>query len=898
MSDTSPDRPRASSSHPQNRPPEKQISHVDVLAALPDPVFLCTAEGHVVYGNRRARELTGYSDDEFAEMNVVEDIPRHLRSVVRDKLDEVVNTGSARLVVPAPPRKDHTVLYEIRGSLVTWEGKERICGIARDISQHTAREETFREQEDAFRLLVEEVKEYAIFMMDREGHVTTWNAGAEKIKGYTESEIIGKHFSIFYPEEALEAGRTKEALDVAAREGQWIDEGWRLRKDGSRFWARVTVTALYGEDGELKGFAKLTRDLTDRRRREETLKQKNALLQLTQEVSQIANEAVHFEEALEKVTKAICNHVGWPVGHVYWLYEGETPLLVSSGIWHLQDEKQFEAFRRVTEAANFDIGVSLPGRVAARDRPIWIEDVTEDPNFVRSQKGKSLGVKGAFAVPVQRGKGSEETVAVLEFFSSERQERDEELLEAVRTVGVQLSRVAERQQTREELRQSEEHFRRLFEAAQEGISIISPRGEILDANPAALEMFGYSREDLSGLNVEQLSANSAEWRDLTETLRRQGHLRRREFRFRTAGGEEMICEMSVTVHREVKGQPVAYQCFIREITDRKRAEKALKESEEKFRALAEQSLIGIELIQDGVYEYVNPTFAEYFGYSQEELIGRSPEAVFHPEDWPKVKEKIRRRLSSEKQDAQFRARGRAKSGETLYLEVYGQCVEYQGRPALVGATLDMTEQRQLQRDALRAQEEERRKFGRDLHDGVASQLTGIRLHLGTAKQMLDDDHPAHRQVEKAIALADESGEDVRRLSRGLNPVCLEDRKLTDALKSLSENTEGGCFEQDGDLPPLSEEQKTQLYWIAQEAVTNALKYAEADEISIRLRSTSDGVVLIVEDDGRGFELSAESHGLGLRSMKYRAELLEGTFTLSSKPGAGTRIECRLQPLRD
>ena len=125
-------------------------------------------------------------------------------------------------------------------------------------------------QEEGFRLLVESVKDYAIFMLDTGGHVETWNLGAERIKGYKADEIIGKHFSIFYPPEDVAAGKTERELEIATREGRFEEEGWRVRKDGSRMWASVTITALRNPEGELIGFAKVTRDLTERREAEES----------------------------------------------------------------------------------------------------------------------------------------------------------------------------------------------------------------------------------------------------------------------------------------------------------------------------------------------------------------------------------------------------------------------------------------------------------------------------------------------------------------------------------------------------------------------------------------------------------------------------------------------------
>ncbi len=138
--------------------------------------------------------------------------------------------------------------------------------VTRDLTQRRAHEEDLRRSEERFRLLVEGVSEYAIFMLDPNGRVATWNVGAERIKGYTASEIIGQHFSIFYPEDARESGWPEHELQVAAEKGSFVDTGWRLRKDGTTFWANVTITALRDDTGHLLGYAKLTRDLTEAKR--------------------------------------------------------------------------------------------------------------------------------------------------------------------------------------------------------------------------------------------------------------------------------------------------------------------------------------------------------------------------------------------------------------------------------------------------------------------------------------------------------------------------------------------------------------------------------------------------------------------------------------------------------
>jgi PAS domain S-box-containing protein len=159
--------------------------------------------------------------------------------------------------------------------------------------------------DDAFRLLVSGVKEYAIFMLDTSGVIVSWNEGAQRIKGYREDEIVGTHFSVFYEQKDIDAGKPDWELLIAEREGQLEDEGWRLRKDGTRFWASVTITALRDSSGELRGFGKVTRDITDRKlaaervaeqQRREAAKLRdhaNRLSQLERTKSEFLNVASH-----------------------------------------------------------------------------------------------------------------------------------------------------------------------------------------------------------------------------------------------------------------------------------------------------------------------------------------------------------------------------------------------------------------------------------------------------------------------------------------------------------------------------------------------------------------------------------------------------------------------------
>ena len=248
--------------------PTSDLYELLVQSVVDYAIFMLDSEGRITSWNPGAERIKGYSAAEiigqhFSRFYTPED---QAAGVPRQVLDIAVSSG--RFATEGwRLRKDGSRFWAaVVIDPVYRDGRHvGFAKVTRDMSEQRAAQLAALESERRFRLLVQGVTDYAIYLLDPDGHVTNWNAGAARIKGYSEREIIGEHFSRFYTPEDIDIRVPWSALEKARREGRYEAEGWRVRKDGSRFWAGVVVDAIHDDDGELIGFAKITRDLTERR---------------------------------------------------------------------------------------------------------------------------------------------------------------------------------------------------------------------------------------------------------------------------------------------------------------------------------------------------------------------------------------------------------------------------------------------------------------------------------------------------------------------------------------------------------------------------------------------------------------------------------------------------------
>ncbi len=463
--------------------------------------------------------------------------------------------------------------------------------------------EALRAGEERFRLLVEGARDHAIFMLDPHGRVTSWNPGAERIKGYRADEIVGQHFSRFYPPEAVARGWPEEELRRAAAEGRFEDEGWRVRKDGTRYWANVVITALRDKAGALRGFSKITRDMTERREAEEN-----------------ARRLVEEEAARRSAEE-----------HAAALWEERERLRVTlhsigDGVITTDAEGRVTLLNPVAEA--------LTGWPAGEARGVPLEQVfhivnertrrpVENPALRALEQGVVVGLAN-HTVLLTRGGGE---VPIDDSAAPIRREGGA-------SVGAVLvfRNVSGRRRAEEALTRERELLRTIVDRIPVMLTIYEPDKRLLRLNPEFERVTGWSSAEAVGLSLMEECYPDPSYRERVERFMQSCQPGWMDIRMRARDGRDV--ETSWANIQLTDGTRVGIGI---DITERKRAEEALHRATDELRIVTESMAAPVtRCSRDLKYVWANKPYADWIGRRADQVVGRPIAEIIGPQAFDRL----------------------------------------------------------------------------------------------------------------------------------------------------------------------------------------------------------------------------------------------------------------------
>jgi PAS domain S-box-containing protein len=710
--------------------------------------------------------------------------------------------------------------------------------------------------DEQFRLLVNSVTDYAIFLLDSAGRVMSWNAGAERIKGYAAAEILGRHFSLFYPVEERAAGQADAALQRAAREERYQQEGWRLRKDGTRFWADVVITALRGPLGELRGFAKVTRDMTARQRERENEAMLAAMFERTPAGIAMADLTGRYVRGNPMFLRML----GYTMEELADKTIGD--------LTHPDDvEETWDMFHEVVQGER--IQLDYERRMLRRNgQVIW----------VRNTLARLPGADGR-----------------------------------LRSIMTMVEDITERQRAYEGLRDSEARLQAFTNHSPAMMFLKDRDSRYRFVNDQFLQRFGFRREQVIGHGDAQIfNRQEAEAFAATDAqVLARGLPLQFEQGVRSIDGERFYVVSKFPVF-DGSGAVAGVGGVATDITERKNSEQALREQRT---LLAEaQKLAGV-----GCWEW-NPASGrvswsdELFQIYGVDPAGTTPSfesylELVHPEDRAATGATVARALIDSR-GFSIDERIVRPNGEVRQLRSHGEVVcDDAGRPLkMVGACIDVTEQknaesalrmaarnlRALSRRLVEAEEAERRRIARELHDRVGQNLSALNINLDIVIGNLKDPE-LKRRLEDSLKLVDSTLQSIENVMADLRPALLDEYGLGAALAWYAEeysqrtgiHLSVEVLEAGTDLRP---ETAVALFRIAQEALNNAAKHSSAKRITVLLKRSGAELALSVSDDGCGFDPAQAPRGRwGMTTMRERVEAAGGQLAVESCLGKGTTV---------
>jgi PAS domain S-box-containing protein len=771
-------------------------------------------------------------------------------------------------------------------------------------TEHTIAEKEYVHEELRFRASLLDAVEEAVIASDLSGEIIYCNRFAEIMYGWPRAEAIGRNVMDIFPTE-ISRDEGTEIMSRLCRGESWSGEFIVRRRDGSSFPAHVTDSPIYDSGGNLIGIVGISTDITRRKRAEEELRRAHDDLekrveQRTHELA--AANALLREEIAERERAEQALRESYNLMRA--VIEGATDFIYVKDL-------DGRYLMMNSAAANF-IGRPAEEAIGKDDTELFPPETAQ--RFIEHDR-QVIAAEEALSLEesiIIEGK-PQTTFSVKSVYRNEKEE-------IIGLVGISRD-ITKRKRMEEELRASEEHFRLLVEGLRDyAVFMLDTDGLIISWNDGATRLKGYLPEEAIGQHFSicctpeevaqgkperALMVAAAEGRFEDECL-----LVRKD-------GSMFWANVVIRALRDEQGRLRGFAEVTQDITERKQAEDTLRGQREFLRQVID--IIPHALfVKDGEERFVlaNKAMAEVYGTTVENLIGKT-DADFKVDEG--VAELFRR------QNQEVRETGRklfipeerfidAGTGEVRWFEkIKIPLFALDGTVhQVLGVGTDITERvraretrNRLQRRLLVAQDEERRRLSRELHDQLGQHLPALMLGLKAIRGLVESER-VDCHLHQLENLAEHIARDAQALARDLRPSALDDFGLQVALSNyldewsnrygIAADFHGNGFAEDGRLPPHVE---ITLYRTTQEALTNIAKHARAEHVSLILRRGPEGVTAIVEDDGEGFDMGAardtavSERGLGLLGMQERVELVGGTLEVESAPGVGTTILIRI-----
>jgi len=744
--------------------------------------------------------------------------------------------------------------------------------VQRDSSQRLFAEESLRESEERYRMLLDGVEDYAIYVMDPQGQILSWNAGAERIKGYSAEEIIGHNFSCFFPPEDIERGRPEEVLRITAASGRHEEQSMRVRKDGSQFLASVTFTALRDSAGNLRGFSEFSHDLSES---EESGAKYRGLLEAAPDAMVVVNQA------------------------------GEIVLL------NVQAEKQF-GYRR-DELVGQKVKNIIPEGFAER---LIADETRTAAEALAQQIGTGIELIG------RRKDGSDFPIEIM--LSPLESAEGILVTAAIRNISV-------RKEAEKHLAQMEGRYRGLLEAAPDAMVVVNQGGEIVLLNVQAEKKFGYHRDELVGQKLKNIIPEGFAERLIADALRSDEDALAQqigtgiELIGRRKDGSDFPIEIMLSPLESAEG--VLVTAAIRDISVRKEAEKHLAQMEGRYRGLLEAAPDAMVVVnQGGEIVLLNVQAEKQFGYRRDELLGQKVKNII-PEGFAErlVADALR---SVEDALAQQIGTGieltaRRKDGSEFPIELMLSPLKSSEGTLVTAAIRDIATRKKAEANLLQKVEELNRSneelgqfayiASHDLQEPLRMVASYTQLLSRRYKGKLDSD------ADEFISFAVDGASRMQRLIQDLLAYSRVGTKGRELLDTSSEEAFQqalinlrGSVQQSGALVthdplPAVLADETQLIQLFQNLVGNAIKYQKSGIPRVHVSAARNGGnkwTFSVQDNGLGIDPlyferifgmfqrlhkreEFEGTGIGLAICKKIVERHGGNISVESQPGQGS-----------